>query len=109
MTFTVRITERAAREICDAAAWWARERSIDEAERWYQGIRGAIAGLGTLARRCAVIADQAGLKYETREFHYGSGSTPTHRVIFAIVGEQVVVLTVRHFARGPLDSEDFIG
>ncbi|HVB82225.1 MAG TPA: type II toxin-antitoxin system RelE/ParE family toxin [Candidatus Binataceae bacterium] len=105
----MRITERAAREICDATAWWARERSTDEAERWYQGIRGAIAGLATLPRRCPLIADQEGLNYETREFHYGSGSTPTHRVIFAIVGEQVVVLAVRHFARRPFDSEDLPG
>jgi plasmid stabilization system protein ParE len=45
MTCTVITTERAAQEIEDAAAWWAENRSVEQAERWYRGIRAAIAGL----------------------------------------------------------------
>lgn len=100
------LTERAAREIGEAAAWWAREHSVGEAERWYQGIREAIERLAMLPRRCPRIDEQDASTYEIRELQYGHGSAPTHRVVFAIIGERVVVLTVRHLARRPLGPED---
>ena len=39
MTYAVAITEQAAREMEESAAWWARERSVEQSERWYAGIR----------------------------------------------------------------------
>jgi plasmid stabilization system protein ParE len=102
MSYTVVTTERAAREIEDAAAWWAHQHSVEQAERWYQGIRSAIADLADSPERCAVAPEQQrGLPYDVRELHYGLGSKPTHRVLFTIVGETVLVLTVRHAARRP--------
>jgi hypothetical protein len=32
MTYAVAITEQAAREMEDSAAWWARERSVEQSE-----------------------------------------------------------------------------
>lgn len=105
MTFKVIMTERAAREIRAAAAWWAQERSAAEAEHWYEGIWNAITRLATFPRRCAMVVEPKGLPYEVRELHYGNGAA-THRIVFAVVEERVVVLTVRHFARAPLESDD---
>ncbi len=107
MTYTVVTTERAAREIEDAAAWWARERSIEQAERWYQDIRAAIARLADSPKRWAIAAEGKQLPYEVRELHFGLASKPTHRVLFTIVGETVLVLTVRHGARKPLQADEF--
>ena len=42
MTYAVAITEQAAREIEHSATWRARERSVEQAEQWYAGIRDAI-------------------------------------------------------------------
>ncbi len=106
MTYTVVTTERAAREIEDTAAWWARERSVEQAERWYQGIRGAIAELETAPDRWAVVPELQGLPYKVRERRFGLASKPTHRVLFTIIGQTVLVLTVRHTARKPLQPED---
>jgi plasmid stabilization system protein ParE len=106
MNYTVVTTERAAREIEDAAAWWTRERSLDQAQRWYEGIRTTIAGLATSPERYPIVAEREHLPYEVRELHYGLGSKPTHRVIFTIVRETVLVLTVRHTARRPLQPKD---
>ena len=108
MTYTVVTTERAAREIEDAAAWWAQERSVEQAERWYQGIRAAITELSTMPERCPVAAEWKTLPYEVRELHYGLGSKPTHRIVFTIVRETVIVLTVRHGAQDQLRPEDLI-
>ncbi|HUY88596.1 MAG TPA: hypothetical protein VMV10_07675 [Pirellulales bacterium] len=56
MTYTVVTTERAAHEIADAAAWWAAESSISQAERWYAGIREGIARLASLLQRPGITA-----------------------------------------------------
>ncbi|HEY1599250.1 MAG TPA: type II toxin-antitoxin system RelE/ParE family toxin [Pirellulales bacterium] len=106
MNFTVVTTERAAREIEDAAAWWAHERSVEQAERWYQGIRAAIVGLSAMPDRCPIAAEYKSVPYEVRELHYGLGSRPTHRIVFTIVRDTVLVLTVRHEARGDLLAGD---
>jgi plasmid stabilization system protein ParE len=106
MSYTVVTSERAAREIEDAAAWWAREHSLEQAERWYQGVRAAITGLATSPERCPVAAERSLLRYEVRELYYGLGSKPTHRIIFTIIRETVLVLAVRHTARRPLQPED---
>ena len=106
MKYSVAITERAAREIEETAAWWAGERSTEQAQRWYQGIHTAIAGLATLPERCPLVAERIEVPYEIRQLQYGLGSRPTHRVIFSIVRETVIVLTVRHVARGPLQADD---
>lgn len=105
MMYTVVTTERAAREIEAATAWWAKERSVEQAQRWFQGIRAAIAGLSTSPERCPIVAEQNVLPYEVRELHYGIASRPTHRVVFTILRQTVVVLTIRHTSRGDLRPE----
>jgi plasmid stabilization system protein ParE len=99
-------TERAAQEIEDAAAGWAENRSVAQAQRWYQGIRAAIAGLAAPPEAHPVAAENDSFPYEIRKLHYGLRSKSTHRVIFTIVRRTVLVLTVRHAARHPLMPED---
>jgi len=102
MTFTVVVTEQAAREKEDAAEWWARERFVEQAERWYAGIRHAITTLAEQPERCPRTAEDGDFSYELRELHYGLGPRPTHRAVFTIVKETVVVLAVRHGAQDRL-------
>lgn len=106
MTYAVVTTERAAREISDAAAWWAAERSVEQAIRWYDGIRQAIARLADSPEARPLAAEHADFGCKLRELHYGLGSRATHRAVFTIVGQTVVVLSVRHVARGPLTPDD---
>ena len=106
MNYTVIMTERAARDIEDAADWWARERSAEQASRWYQGIRAAIDGLARSPEARPVAAERDLFPYEIRELHYGLGAKPTHRVIFTMVRQTVLVLAVRHTARRPLRPTD---
>jgi len=106
MTYVVVITEQAAREMADTAEWWGRERSVEQAERWYAGIREAIATLAEQPDRCPVAAERVEFRYELRELHFGVGAHPTHRAVFTIVKETVVILTVRHGARDRLRPGD---
>ena len=106
MSHTVVTTERAAGDIEEAAAWWAREHSVEQADHWYQAIRAAIAGLATFPERCPLAAESKSLHYEVRELHFGVASRPTHRIVFAVVRDTVLVLTVRHGARDVLRPND---
>lgn len=106
MTYAVVVTEQAAREIEESAEWWARERSIEQAERWYTGIRLAIATLAEQPERCPPAAEDGEFPYPLRELHYGLGSRPTHRAVFTIVKQTVVVLAVRHGAQDKLHPGD---
>jgi len=96
MTYQVVLSERAAAEIEEVAAWWARENSIDEAKHWYTGIRTAIAALETFPMRCPIATELHGGPYNIRELHYGLGPKPTHRVLYTITPTTILVLTIRH-------------
>ena len=106
MTYAVAITEQAAREMEESAAWWAQERSVEQSERWYAGIRHAIMKVAEQPDRYPRAAEDGAFPHPLRELHYGLGSRPTHRVVFTILKEAVVVLTVRHTAMDRLRQAD---
>lgn len=99
MSRTVVVTEQAAREIEVIAEWWAHERSVEQAERWYTGIRQAITTLAEQPERCPLATEHLDFHYELREELFGVSSRPTHRIVFTIVKQTVVVLAVRHGAQ----------
>lgn len=106
MTYAVAMTEQAAREMEESAAWWAQERSVEQSERWYAGIRHAITKVAEQPDRYPRAAEDGAFPHPLRELHYGLGSRPTHRVVFTILKEAVVVLTVRHTAMDRLRQAD---
>lgn len=56
--------------------------------------------------RCPLAAEYQLFAYEIREIHFGLGNRPTHRAVFTIAGDLVLVLAVRHAARDELDPSD---
>lgn len=107
MPYTVVVTERAAANIEEAATWWARERSVEQASHWYSKVRKAIDGLATDPQRHGLAAESSEFPYELRELHIGLRSRGTHRVLFSVAHSTVVVLTVRHVAQRPVTPHDF--
>lgn len=106
MTYTVVVTERAAADLEDAAAWWARERSAEQASRWYTKARRAIDSLANNPQRCGLATESPSFPYELCELHFGLRSRPTHRLLFTIAKTTVVVLTVRHAAQDTVKPGD---
>jgi hypothetical protein len=47
--------------------------------------------------------------HEIRELHFGLGSHPTHRALFTIRPDIVVVLTIRHVAQADLSGDENLG
>lgn len=105
-TYSIVFTEQAARELESAADWWAENRSVKEAGRWYTGFSAKIESLWQSPDRCPLADENAEFPYELRELHFGLGSRATHRAVFTIVSDVVVVLTIRHAAQRALRPDD---
>jgi plasmid stabilization system protein ParE len=106
MTYRVVVTRRAERDMHDAAGWWATNRSPEQANRWLSGLERHLQSLSKTPTRYAAAAESDQFPFELRELHYGPGRRSTHRVLFTIADELVLVLTVRHVAQDRLDPED---
>jgi|ERR1019366_4251647 plasmid stabilization system protein ParE len=109
MSFRVAITEQAEREMQSAFNWWAEHRSKRQADRWYAGLAKAIADLSKNPERHGPSKERDRFGYEIRDLLFGSGRRPTHRAVFTIRGEDVVVLTIRHTAQQDLSPDDIVG
>src|SRR5579862_8748310 len=106
MILRVVVTEQAEREMQAAFDWWVEHRSKRQAGRWYAGLAKAIADLSENPERHGQSRERDRFSYEIRDLLFGIGRRPTHRAVFTIRGEEVVVLTVRHVAQQDLLPDD---
>jgi plasmid stabilization system protein ParE len=102
------ITGPANRDIKSAYDWWRQNRSAEQAARWYRGIHAEIKSLRNSPQRCSLAAESDLLAEGIRELLFGLGHHPTHRIVFAIEGETVVVFRVRHTSQNALASDDLL-
>jgi plasmid stabilization system protein ParE len=106
MSLRVVISKQAEREMQSAFNWWASHRSKRQADRWYAGLAKAIADLGENPERHAQSRERPRLACEIRDLLVGLGRRPTHRAVFTIRGDEILVLTIRHLAQLDLLSDD---
>ena len=102
MAYLVSITSRAERDL----AHLYREINADYSDaalKWYLGLKEAILSLEVQPNRCPVTRKRDKLR------HLLYGHNPhTYRVIYRVLEnlKQVVVLHIRHGARGKLKTSD---
>jgi plasmid stabilization system protein ParE len=108
MTYHVVITQRAERDMSAAVSWWAAERSVEQAKRWLAGLDQELQTLARSPERCPLAAENGQFPHQLRELHYGLSRRPTHRAIFTVADDLVLVLAVRHGAQDLLRPEDLI-
>jgi plasmid stabilization system protein ParE len=106
MKFRVIVTGAAKRDIQAAHDWWAVNRSSEQASRWYRGIYAAITTLNRSPDRCTKANESDLLPQGVRQLLYGLGRKPTHRIVFAIDGDTVVVFRVRHTSQDSLRADE---
>jgi plasmid stabilization system protein ParE len=103
VSYRVIVTPTANAEALTAFDWYA-EQSPGAARRWYKGLSQAIASLAEGPERCPVSEDDSEvLGREVRVKLYGR-RRGVYRILFALRGEEVHILRIRHAARGPLES-----
>jgi len=106
MSLPVILQPEAEETICGSAAWWAKHRSSQQTQQWYDGFLAAIDSLGENAEQHPVSRENQFFPYEIRDLYFGLGSHPTHRAIFTIQSSAVVVLTTRHLAQRDIIADD---
>lgn len=99
MKFGVLIMPEAYAALSENAVWWAKNRSRDEARRWYDGILASLENLGDMPLSHPLADENSIFAFELREMLFGLGRRPTHRALFRINGSVVEVLTIRHVAQ----------
>lgn len=105
MTYRVITQPRAEQDIREAARW-IRDQSKTPATalRWVRGIRSTIASLSSNPKRCPIDPDSDAYGEEVRVLIHGK-RPGRYRVLFAVRGNTVHVLSVRHAARRSLAEE----
>ena len=108
MNRDVWLTDRAHVEMEAAYLWWAEKRSQAQAIKWSNVFAEAIKTLANSAERCAVSQENDQFPYEIRDLYFGIGRRRTHRAVFTIRRDMVLVLAVRHLAQQALTPDDII-
>lgn len=106
MSYRVAILPEAEDIIVRTADWWAQHRSAGQARQWFNGIYEAFDTLEHNPGRCPLARESSLFPIELRELHHGLGSKATHRIIFTVRSETVLILTVRHTAQADLQPGD---
>lgn len=107
MNYEVIVPEEVWAELESATEWYRRRSlSVEVANQWLHGFQDAIGSLATNPDRCAIAHESVHLPYELRELLYGSGRRKTHRAIFRIVGDRVVIMAIRHVAQRDFTPDD---
>ena len=105
MKRAVFLTAKAEEQLHAAADWYAAQNA-DVADDWFNGIVAAINGLGTDAERFGLARENDAMIFELRERRYGLGKRITHRVLFAIRTDKIVIHQIRHVAQRDLTEEE---
>jgi plasmid stabilization system protein ParE len=90
---------RAAIQLYESAAWWAENRSVEQAARWLGEIETAIAGLASEADRYPKAPESEAFEFSLYQMNFGISAHPTHPVIFSFDETRVVVYAIRHLSQ----------
>jgi plasmid stabilization system protein ParE len=104
--FQVIISRPAERDIEAQHDWWAENRSAEQAARWHIAYLRAILDLKNHPERRPLASENGSWPFDVRQLKFGLGRRATHRAIYRIVGDQVVVLRSRHLAQNALRLDD---
>jgi plasmid stabilization system protein ParE len=97
MDYRFKFSRRAVREAEEAFTWLA-EHSPERAAKWYTGLFETIETLKTYPRRCPLAPESDAVEEEIRQLFYGKRQG-IYRSLFAIRGEEIAILSIRHGAR----------
>jgi len=77
----------------------------DAARAWVKGIRQKIRSLANNLERAPLAPETISFEEPIREVFYGSGNRGTYRIWFAVLGQQVYSLHVRHGSMLPAEPD----
>ncbi len=88
------------------AQWWAKHHSVEQSERWYDGFVDALFQIPDHKHQHPLARENDAFPFELRALHYGVSSRPTHRALYTIRPDSIVVLTVLGAAEQDFSPDD---
>ncbi len=107
MNYEVKLLPRAKLQLYNSALWWAEHCSAEQAVRWLEGFEAALQLLAHNPERWPLASESDAVPFEIREMTYGRGRRKTHRAVFEIRQQEVIVYAIRHLAQDTLTPDDF--
>lgn len=98
MAFRVDITPSAERDLETILQWLQEQRAGETGWRWFLALEEAFHSLSEQAKRCGIAPETVLFPFEVRQLLYGK-RPHVYRILFAIEGDVVNVLHVRHSRR----------
>lgn len=102
MTYKVVVTDRAQSQLHDAFAWWASHRSSLQAARWYEAYADAVMKISEAPLRYGYSAENGRFPFEIRNCYFGASRNRTHRIVFTIREQEILIVAVRSAMQKPL-------
>ena len=106
MIRVVGLTDRAFREMEAAHDWWAENRSPLQAAKLYNAFADAIESLESNSEQCPLSPENGLFPFEIHDFRFGVGRRKTHRAVFMIRSDMVLIVAVKHLAQRSLSPGD---
>lgn len=107
MTYRVAFTSKSRLEFFETALWWAENRDAAQAARWLEGFQASIDSLTENPERHAVAHETELFRFPLRQLLYGLGSRPTHRALFRVREDKVVIIYgIRHVKQQDFTPSD---
>ncbi len=106
MRFSVVLLPRAKQQLYDTALWWAEHRSRDQAARWLEGFEQHLLILEEDPERFPLAHENDAFPFCVRQLVYGLGRSKTHRALFEVRDDRVVVFAIRHLGQADVTPED---
>ena len=107
MSQEVYLTRQADADI-DATLSYYVSQSSSLAEKWFSAALEAIALLESNPLRYAAAAENDRFPIELRQINFGIGRRLTHRLVYTIRPDFVVVYAVRHLAQADIGLDDLV-
>ena len=107
MIYGVTLTSRVELQLYTNALWWSENRSTEQAIRWLDGFQRELQGLSKNPDQWPLASESEVLPFVARQTLYGLTRTKTHRAIFEVRGNEVIVHAIRHLAQDTLSTMDF--
>jgi plasmid stabilization system protein ParE len=106
MSLPVHLASRAHQDIEESYEWWTKNRSAEQAQRWRDLCVRTIDSLSNKNTRSSWATENSALPIPARQVTFGLGRRPTHRVVFTIRPDMILVLRVQSLSQRPLSPDD---
>jgi plasmid stabilization system protein ParE len=107
VSYHVVIVPWAKQQLLEQALWWSEHRSVEQADAWLNGFERKLASLSDGPEKHPKARESQELARNLHEIYFGLGRKKTHRAVFEIRDQYVIVHSIRHLAQDDLSASDF--